>query len=705
MSRTALPRSYVLRGLFVLITLVIIGRLFVLQLFQPEYKIMAEDIAIYRKVVYPPRGVVYDRKGRVMCHNQVVYDLMVTPNEVPKKGFDTTGFCATLGITEEQFVKSLERTRFMNGPMRMGTFLPQLNAAQTARYGENLYAFPGFQLVERSIRAYPKASAGAILGYIGEVSPAMLEKERFASYQQGDYVGIDGLESKYEEVLRGQRGVHFFEKDNYNRPRDPYKRGTLDTQEVAGRALQLYVDAELQEYGERLMQNKLGSVVAIEPSTGGILAMISSPGYDPNLLRGSERSRNFSKLFADATLPLFNRAMKGSFNPGSTQKPLTALIALDAGVISPSYGYPCGGGYGQCGRFIGCTHAGGGHAANLRLALANSCNAYFCHIYRLVVDAKQYGDAKKGLHHWYQSMYNFGYGHPLGVDLPGEKAGTLFDVAQYDKLYNGVWNSCTNVFVGMGQGEIAATPLQMANGMAIIANRGFYYTPHLVKSIGGDPKARELAPYLVKHQTTNIPDSMYGIVALGMSDVVTRGTGKVAQLDSIEVCAKTGTVENYAIVNGARMKMQNHSMFVAFAPRVNPKIAIAVTVENAGYGATWAGPVAALMIERYLTDTISPKRKPLEERMLKGNVISKYVYIIDSAQRRKQREREALKLAQKRYADSTRRAQDSVATVQWLQRWAGYTPPARGPISQLDLLPRPSAHLPSSTSSRWRQTK
>ena len=685
MSFAALPRSYVLRGFFILVAGIIIGRLLVLQLFQPEYKVMAQDIAIYRKVVYPPRGVIYDRKGRVMCHNQVVYDLMVTPNEVPRKNFDTLSFCTTLGISRTQFSKQLEKARFLNGPMRLGTFLPQLSPAQTARYSENLYAFPGFQLVERSIRGYPKAAGAHILGYINEVSPKMLEKERFASYQQGDYVGIDGLEANYEEVLRGQRGIHFFEKDNYNRPRDPYKRGALDTQEVAGRSLQLYIDAELQEYGEKLMRNKLGSVVAIEPSTGGILAMVSSPSYDPNLLRGSERSKNFSKLFADATLPLFNRAMKGSFNPGSTQKPLTALIALDVGAITPSYGFPCGGGYGSCGRFIGCTHAGGGHAANLRLALANSCNAYFCHIYRLSVDAKQFGGVKTGLQDWYKHMQDFGYGRLLGVDLPGEKPGTLFDTAAYNKLYNGVWNSCTNVFVGMGQGEIAATPLQMANGMAIIANRGFYYTPHLVKSIGGDPKAKELQPFLVKHQPTRIPDSTYAIVGLGMWDVVTRGTGKVAQMDSIEVCAKTGTVENYAMINGARMKMQNHSMFVAFAPRVNPKIAIAVTVENAGYGATWAGPVASLMIEKYLTDTIKPKRKVLEERMYKGNVVSKYVYVIDSQQRRKQREKERLKLVQKHYTDSTQRARDSIITVRWFQRYAGWVPRAVGarPTSML----------------------
>ncbi len=671
MSLASIPRPFVLRAIFIGIGAILLARLFALQLLQPEWKVMANDIAIYRKVVYPPRGVIADRKGRILCQNQVVYDLMVTPNEVPRKNFDTAGICGMLGMDKATYVKLFEKAKFLNGPMRQGLFLAQLSPAQTARFNENPYGFPGFQLVERTIRSYPKSIGGIFMGYIGEVSPKMLERPRFSSYQQGDYVGIDGLELHYEEVLRGQRGVHFYEKDNFNRPQDRYKRGVLDTQEVAGRRLDLYVDAALQEYGEKLMQNKLGSVVAIDPSTGGILAMVSSPSYDPNLLRGSQRSKNFARLYTYSTKPLFNRAMKGFYNPGSTQKPLTALIALDDRVITPSYGYPCGGGYTQCGRFIACTHSGGGHAANLRLALANSCNSYFCHIYRLSVDGKQFGDVKKGLHDWYRHMSDFGYGHPLGIDIPFEKGGTLFDTKDYDKLYRGVWNSCTNVFVGMGQGEIAATPLQMANAMCIIANHGYYYTPHFVKSVGGNPRDPVLAPYLVKHETgKNIADTVYGIVALGMSDVVTKGTGKVAQLDSIEVCAKTGTVENYALINGVRTKMQNHSMFVAFAPRVHPKIAIAVTVENAGYGATWAGPVASLMIEKYLKDSVTtPKRKALEDRMLAGNVITPFVYVLDSQERRKARSRDSAKAATRYFEARLQRARDSVLTRRFFERW------------------------------------
>jgi penicillin-binding protein 2 len=348
---------------------------------------------------------------------------------------------------------------------------------------------------------------------------------------------------------------------------------------------------------------------------------------------------------------------------------MTALIALDVGAITPSYGYPCGGGYGQCGKFIGCTHSGGGHAANLRLALANSCNSYFCHIYRMSVDKPSMGGVRKGLHDWYQHMFNFGFGHPTGVDLPYEIGGTLFDTTQYDKMYKGTfWNSCTNLFIGMGQGELTVTPLQLANAMCIIANHGFYYVPHLVKSVGGNAKDPVLNPYLKKHTVTNIPDTAYQIVGLGMMDVVDHGTGTVAKMEGIEVCAKTGTVENYAPINGVRTKLQNHSMFVAFAPRVNPKIAIAVVVENAGYGATWAGPVASLMIEKYLNDTVSKKRKPLEERMLKGNVINmRIVSIRDSTQRAEDRARQARRALLVLKKDSLNRAYDSIMIRRYIQ--------------------------------------
>jgi len=666
MSTAAGSRQLVLKAIFIGMGIVLLTRLLFLQLIEQKYKVMANDIAIYRQVVYPPRGVIYDNKGKVLCYNEVVYDLQMTSNNVPKD-FDSSQLCRVLGIDAETYHTLHEKAKWINGPMRPGTFLAQLNAAQTARFGENKYSFPGFDLVERNIRSYPDPIGGAFLGYIGEVSPKLLQKQRFSSYQQGDYLGLDGLEYAYEEVLRGQRGVYFKEKDNFNRPRDSYLKGALDTPAVAGRSLQLYINKEMQAYGEKLMQNKLGSIVAIDPNTGGILAMVSAPSYDPNLLRGSDRSRNFANLYKLHTKPLFNRAMKASYNPGSTQKPMTALIALDVGAITPSFGYPCRGGYYACGRRIGCTESWAGHAANLRLALAHSCNSYFCHVYRLSVDEAKFGGVKNGLHDWYEHMMHFGFGHPTGVDLPYEIGGTLFDTTQYNKMYNNSWNSCTNVFIGMGQGELAVTPIQMANAMCIVANHGFFYTPHLVRAIANNDKALELKPYLLKHEVTHIPDTMFNTVGLGMMDVVNEGTGKIARIDGIEVCAKTGTVENYAMVNGQRTKLQNHSMFVAFAPRVHPRIAIAVTVENAGYGATWAGPIASLMIEKYLNDTIAKKRLPLQEKMMKGNVINlRQVTLIDSAQRAQDQARFDRRVYFTAHRDSLKRASDSLMILRYI---------------------------------------
>jgi penicillin-binding protein 2 len=659
MSHAANPRQYVVRFLFIGVALVILVRLLFLQLFEDKYKIMANDIAIYRKVVYPPRGVIFDRKGKVMLYNQVVYDLVVATSNIPKN-LDTAEFCEVLQIDKPTFEKLVTKLRNKMGPMRKGPLIEELTPAQTARFQENMYMFPSFELLERHIRTYPNKSAGQVLGYIGEVSPGMLERERYSTYQQGDYAGMSGLENSYEEVLRGQRGVYFLERDNFNRPGDPYKRGALDTQAIAGRSLQLYLDADLQEYAEKLMQNKLGSVVAIDPKTGGILAMVSAPTYDPNLLRGRERTKNFSKLFKDATKPLLNRATQAFYPPGSTMKPLTALLALDAGVITPSFGYPCGGGYYGCGRRIGCTHSGGGHAANLRAALANSCNAYFVHILRLAVDAKKYGGVKSGVQNWHDYFDAFSLGRHTGVDIPYESKGLLPDSNLYNRMYNGSWNSCTMLFVGMGQGELTLTPIQLANAMCIIANKGYYYKPHFVKSIGNNPKDSILRPYLEKHIVSHVSDSAFSIVQKGMQDVVERGTGRVAFMEGIEICAKTGTVENKAAINGKAVKLKDHSVFVAFAPRVDPKIAIAVVVENAGYGATWAGPVASLMIEKYLKDSVSTTRKALEEKLLNANLITKYTYIIDSAQRQKDREREMIKMARKQYKDSIQHVRDSL---------------------------------------------
>lgn len=669
MSVAANPRQYVIRFIFIGVASVILLRLFFLQNFESKYKLMANDIAIYKKVVYPPRGVIYDRKGKVMLSNTTVYDLMVTPRNI--KGLDTAQFCNAMGIDLPGFLKIMKGIQTRNIDVRQSTFMEQLSPEQTARFQENAFSFTGFELVERNIREYKSASGGIVLGYIGEVSQDMLKKERYASYRQGDYTGLSGLELQYEEVLRGQRGVHFFERDKFNRPRDPYRNGQLDSMEVSGRSLELYMDAELQEYAEKLMQNKIGSVVAIDPKTGGILAMVSSPTYDPNLLRGKDRAKNYSALYREATRPLFNRATQAAYPPGSTIKPMTGLVALSVGAITPSFGLGCFGSYNYCGRSIACEHHDAGHAANFRLALAHSCNSYFCHIFRMTIDYKGFANVKEGLEKWHDYFSSFGYGRQSGIDLPFEGKGLLPDTTTYNKMYRGVWNSCTVVFVGMGQGELALTPLQMANSMAIIANKGYYYIPHFVKSIGNNPKDPLLKRYLEKKVVVNIPDSSFNIVQQAMQDVVESGTAVGAKIDGISICAKTGTAENKAVVNGEVMKMPNHSMFVAFAPRENPRIAIAVAVENSGYGATWAAPIASLLMEKYLKDSVTVKRKAVEEKMMNAKLINKYVYTIDSAIRTRDANAYRAKMERRHIADSTKHAQDSLMFKRWMDRRLG----------------------------------
>jgi len=666
MSIGANPRQYIVRFIFIGVAVIILLRLFFLQNFEVKYKIMANDIAIYKQVVYPPRGIIYDRKNKVMLFNQQVTDLMVTPKNIPKN-FDTALFCSSLGIDKPTYEKILTQVLKRNLDVRQSVFMEELTPEQAAHFNENSYLFqPGFEPVERNIRAYPNTTSAAVLGYIGEVSSDMLKKERYASYHQGDYVGLNGLESQYEEALRGTRGVHFKERDKFNRPRDPYRGGALDTPEIAGHSLQLYMDAELQEYAEKLMVNKIGSVVAIDPKTGGILAMVSSPTYDPSLLHGRDRAKNYAALFRQATRPLLNRAMQATYQPGSTIKPMTGLVALSVGAITPAFGLACYGSYNACGRPIACTEKNAGHAANFRLALAHSCNSYFCHIFRLTIDNDKFGGVKKGLQVWHNFFSSFGYGHPIGVDLPYEKGGLLPDSAYYNDRYHNVWNSCTVVFVGMGQGELALTPLQMANGMCIIANKGYYYTPHFVRAIDTNANAPELQKYLKKNKVTDISDTVYNIIQDAMQEVVESGTAVGAKIDGVNICAKTGTAENKALVNGQVMKMKNHSMFVAFAPRENPKIAIAVAIENAGFGATWAGPIASLLIEKYLFDTVATKRKPMEDKMIKANLIDHYVYTIDSALRRHDAEVYEAKVERKRIADSVNYAQDSILYTRWI---------------------------------------
>lgn len=627
-------RSTIIRFIFLGIFIIIVIQLFNLQILSGKYQQLAMDNAVYRKVVYPNRGIIYDRKGRAILNNTIMYDLTVTPAQV--KNIDTLALCRLLEIDTAEFKQRLIDARFKNGPVRPTVFEDLLPAEMQAKLEENIYKFPGFTLVERPVRVYPFKAAAHIMGYVGEADANIIKKSN-NFYQMGDYVGRSGMENYYEKVLMGQRGIQFLIKDNKNRIQGSYENGEFDTAAIAGRNIRTYIDIEVQQLAEKLMSNKVGAVVAIEPSTGGIISMVSGPNFDPNELTGPEKQKNYSRMALDVAGPLLNRAVNGRYPPGSTFKPLGALVALDEGIITPAFGMGCSGAYHGCRRPVKCTHSGGGHASTLRLAIANSCNSYFSHIYRLAVDNPKFGDVKEGYEVWKEYMNAFGLGQKLNVDIPSENKGNIPDTSVYNRVYRGSWNSCTNVTLGIGQDMMLATPLQLANAMCIVANKGYYYTPHFAERFDGEtPDDTLLNKFRIKHEVlTKIPDTAYQAVIMGMQDVVEIGTAKVARIPGIEVCAKTGTAENYRMIDGKRTKLKDNSVFVCFAPRVNPKIAIAVVVENAGFGSTWAGPIAALMMEKYLNDTLRPERQKEVERIAAANLMPGWLvreqYKADSA--------------------------------------------------------------------------
>jgi penicillin-binding protein 2 len=635
-------RQNITKVIFIAIAAVLIIRLFVIQVVS-DYGAVAQGQSISRQVIYPARGSLLDRNGKSILQNTLNYNLFFTP-KLLGKSMDTLSLCKILGITDSAFKETMRRAslREQNKNKPVVAF-KDLSAERIAGLQEIIGEYPGFELREHTVRSSPYACGGLVVGYTAEINSKMIEDTKYAAYSRGDYIGMAGLESFYEDILVGQRGVKYSKRDNLNRLQGSYKNGKLDSIAKKGADLSLYMDIELQQYAEKLLSKKIGSLVAIDPKTGGILAMASAPTFDPNIVNSPDRSKIMSAMLVDAAKPLYNRAVLAQYPPGSTFKPLSALVALDEQLITPSFGYACGGRYHSCGGKIKCTHSGGGHAANLRNAMANSCNSYFCHLFRLAVDNPKYGDKNKGITKWNEYMHNFGLGQKTDVDLPNEKPGSIPDAALYNKVYNNNWNSCMNCMVGMGQGELLLTPIQMANAMCLIANKGYYYTPHFVRAIGGDSNHVKIRKYLKKHVPVHIADSSFEAVLDGMEAVVSQGTGTVAKIPGIRVCGKTGTVENYAIINGKHMKLKNHSMFVAFAPRENPRIAIAVCVENSGYGATWAGPIAALIMQKYLTDTIPRNRKALEQKMFKANIIPNIIYQIDSVQKQNQRLKEARK--------------------------------------------------------------
>ena len=581
----------------------IIGQLVSLQIVSNKYKLAADNNAIYRKIIYPDRGIIYDRKKRALLENAISYDLVVIPNEA--KGVDTAALCEILRIDKEEYSKRIIEAIIKNTRVKAGVFEAFLTPELYAQLNENLYRFPGFSLSERSIRNYPYNTAAQVLGYVAEVDVNFLKKHESEGYEMGDYAGITGLEKNYESVLMGQRGVKRFLRDNKGKIQGPYEKGEFDTVAVAGKNLYTSVDVQVQQLAEKLLQNKIGSAVAINPKTGGVIAMASSPGYNPNLLTGSQRRKTIGRLLLDTSRPLYNRAIKGQYPPGSTFKPLGALIALDEGLITPNFGYNCFGSYGACGDPRKCEHHNAGHAANLQLALAYSCNSYFLQVFRMAIDNPKYKSAKGGYLKWKEYMNAFGFGRKLGVDLPSENKANIPDTAQYNRDFGNprYWNSCYMLTLGIGQDRMTATPLQLANSMAFIANSGYYYTPHFVDSIEAETEeeAAQLAPFRTKQKVTKIAKEYFDVIKEGMHDVTVYGTAAFIKVPGHEYCAKTGTAQN---PHG-----KNHSLFVCFAPKDNPKIAVAVIVENAGYGSTWAGPIGGLLMEQYLNDTLTTESK------------------------------------------------------------------------------------------------
>ena len=577
----------------------IVAQLVSLQVVSNKYKLAADNNAIFRKIIYPDRGIIYDRKKRALLENTISYDLVVIPNEA--KGVDTAALCAILQIDKAEYSKRIVEAIIKNTRVKAGVFEPFLTPELYAQLNENLYRFPGFSLSERSIRSYPYNTAAHVLGYVAEVDVNFLKKHESEGYEMGDYAGMTGLEKNYETVLMGQRGVKRFLRDNKGKIQGPYEKGEFDTVAIAGKNLYTSVDVQVQQLAEKLLQNKIGSAVAINPKTGGVIAMASSPGYNPNLLTGSKRRKTIGRLLLDTARPIYNRAIKGQYPPGSTFKPLGALIALDEGLITPNFGYNCFGSYGACGDPRKCEHHNAGHAANLQLALAYSCNSYFLQVFRMAIDNPKYASAKGGYVKWKEYMNAFGFGRKLGVDLPSENKANIPDTAQYNKDFGNprYWNSCYMLTLGIGQDRMTATPLQLANSMAFIANDGYYYTPHFVDSIESETQeeASQLAPYRKKQKVTKIPKEYFDVIKEGMHDVTVFGTAAVIKVPGHEYCAKTGTAQN---PHG-----KNHSLFVCFAPKDNPQIAVAVIVENAGYGSTWAGPIGGLLMEQYLNDTLT----------------------------------------------------------------------------------------------------
>lgn len=641
-------RSWIVQIIFIAVFFIITAQLLNLQVFSSKYRWLAENNARFRKVIYPDRGIIYDRKKRAILENTIMYDLQVTPAEI--KGTDTVELCRILGIDTAEFKRRIVELIIKNTSVRPGVFEPLLTPDLYARLNENMYKFPGFILTERPVRSYPYNAAGNVLGYLGEVDTNFLKKHAEEGYEMGDYAGMTGLERSYEKVLMGRRGIQYFIRDNRSRLQGKYENGAFDTTPIAGKNIHLSLDVELQQLGEKLMTNKVGSIVAIDPKTGGILCMVSSPTYNPNYLTGNKRRKHFSELYSDPRLPLLNRALGTYYSPGSTFKTFVGIVGMAEHVIDDNFVVSCGGGYYGCGRRMGC-HATG--TFTLEPAIAKSCNSYFAATFRRILENPNYPKIDSALGRFNEYAYSFGLGHRLGVDLPSEKRGNIPLATHYQKIFGKNWKSCNIISNSIGQGEVLTTLTQLANMMAIIANKGWYYTPHMVDSIEAGDDYGLLDTFRIKHKALDIPDQIFEEVHAGMQATMESGTGFYAKVPGIAVCGKTGTVENY--FKGEKQK--DHAFFGAFAPRENPRIAIAVMCENAGYGATSAAPIASLLIEKYLKDSIEgPVRKAEVERLTSMSLIParmlKEMKRIDSVKRVKDSIQLRIRAQQKEIKDT-----------------------------------------------------
>jgi penicillin-binding protein 2 len=611
-------RKGLLPAIIIISAVIILARIFYLQVVDENLKLQAENNAIKKVFDFPERGYIYDRNGKLLVANQPSYDIMVVPREI--KNIDTLGFCNLLGITKEYFIKQVEKAKVYS-PRLPSVFLSQLNKREYAGFQEKERKFEGFYVQKRALRDYQVNYGANIFGFITQVNQGIIEKNPY--YNSGDLIGKQGVEQEYEETLRGIKGVKYLLRDKHNKIIGPYQEGKFDTIAQQGNDLTLTIDAELQKYGTELMINKRGGIIAIEPKSGEILALISAPTYDPALLVGRQRSKNYTALYKDSIAkPLYDRALQAEYPPGSPFKIVTGLIALHEEVIDENTGFVCNHGFFYArGAFMKCHDSG---VSRLNNGFYSSCNTYFASIYRKTIE--KYKSPGYSVDNWAKHVKSFGLGEFLGTDMPIGRKGLVPDTKFYKKHRNYNPDQIRSSYIisnAIGQGEVLTTPIQLANMMAVVANKGYYYTPHIVKKI----KDKEIdIKYRTKHVST-IDPKHFDPVIQGLADVYNIGTASSLKVKDLEICGKTGTAENKIRVAGKTYQLKDHSIFVAFAPKENPTIAIAVFIENGYWGARWAGPIATLMVEKYIKGEIT--RKDLEDRMLNGSIQDEYKKIED----------------------------------------------------------------------------